>query len=121
MTAAHIMERVRLRPVDLAAATLLAIAGLLGVLAAPHLPATMQVHWTVGDLPYAGIERLATPVALALLPLVGALTYGLLRGVTLLPGVRDGLADARSIYDVVSVGVVGTVVLVEVFLVLLNL
>ncbi|MEF8777028.1 MAG: hypothetical protein V5A43_11090 [Haloarculaceae archaeon] len=61
------------------------------------------------------------PEALALLPLVGALIYGLLRGVTLLPAVRDGLADARSIYDAVSVGVLATIVLAEIFLVILYL
>lgn len=118
---ARIAERVRLRPSDLGATSLLALAVLVGLLAAPHLPETMRVHWTIGDLPYAGVERLATPVALVLLPLVGGLTYALLRGLTVLPGVREELAEARPVYDAVSVGLVGTVVLFEVILVVLNL
>lgn len=109
------------RSADLFAAGLVGLAVLVGILAAPHLPAKMTVHWTIGDLPYTGVERLARPVALAVLPLIAALTYGLLRGLTFLPAVREGIAEIRPLYDAVSVGVVATVLLTEVLVIVLNL
>jgi len=109
------------RPADIAAAGLVALAVLVAALAAPHLPARMTVHWTVGDLPYTGVERLARPVALTVLPLIAALTAGLLRGIALLPGVREVVVEIRPLYDALSVGVVATVLLTEVLVILLNI
>jgi uncharacterized membrane protein len=118
---ARIADDVRIRTADVAALALLALAGIVGVLAAPHLPARLQVHFTVGDLPYYGVEQLATPVALTLLPVVGLGVYGLLRGLTLIDPVRDGLADVRGLYEATLVGTVATVAVTQVVLVLLHL
>lgn len=118
---ARIADDVRVRTADVAALALLALAGIVGALAAPHLPARLQVHFTVGDLPYYGVEQLATPVALTLLPVVGLGVYGLLRGLTLIDPVRDGLADVRGLYEATLVGTVATVAVTQVVLVLLNL
>ncbi len=113
--------RYRLRGVDLAAVALLGLAAAVGLLAAPALPDTLQVHWTVGDLPYHGVEQLATPVALAVVPLVGAGVYAVGRAVTLVEPVREALGDDRWVVDAVLVGTVATVVLTQVLLVVLNL
>jgi uncharacterized membrane protein len=118
---ARIADDVRVRTADVAALALLALAGIVGALAAPHLPARLQVHFTVGDLPYYGVEQLATPVALTLLPVVGLGVYGLLRGLTLIDPVRNGLADVRGLYEATLVGTVATVAVTQVVLVLLNL
>lgn len=118
---ARIADDVRVRTADVAALALLALAGIVGALAAPHLPARLQVHFTVGDLPYYGVEQLATPVALTLLPVVGLGVYGLLRGLTLIDPVRDGLADVRGLYEATLVGTVATVAVTQVVLVLLHL
>jgi uncharacterized membrane protein len=118
---ARIADDVRVRTADVAALALLALAGIVGALAAPHLPARLQVHFTVGDLPYYGVDQLATPVALTLLPVVGLGVYGLLRGLTLIDPVRDGLADVRGLYEATLVGTVATVAVTQVVLVLLHL
>ena len=114
-------HRFRVRPADVAAVGLLALAALVGLLAAPALPESLQVHWTVGDLPYHGVERLATPLALTLVPVIGAISFGLLRVVTLVEPVREAIEEVRWAYDAALVAVVGTVALTQVLLVVLNL
>jgi hypothetical protein len=118
---ARIPDGVRVRTADVAALALLGLAGIVGAVASPHLPASLQVHFTVGDLPYYGVEQLATPVALTLIPLVGLVVYILMRGVTVVVPVREALADIRWLYDAALVGTMATIVLTQVVLILLNL
>lgn len=111
----------QVRPADVASLALVALAGLVGLLAAPSLPATLQVHWTIGDLPYRGVEQLSKPGALAVVPLLGLGVYAILRSLTLVDPVRTALAEVRGLYDAVLVATVGSVVLAQVLLVVLNL
>lgn len=118
---AQIADGVRVRTADVVALALLGLAGIVGAMAAPHLPARLQVHFTVGDLPYYGVEQLATPVALTLLPLLGLLVYGVMRALTMVHPVREALADVRVIYDTTLVVTVASVAVTQVVLILVHL
>jgi uncharacterized membrane protein len=126
MTAVRILARFGGRlpvgTVDALAVGVLAATALGGLVAAPALPDTLQVHWDLGsDVGYYGVEELSTPLGLAAIPVVGLVVWAVFRGAERQPVVRETLGEERWVLDAALLGILGSLAVTQLLLVTLNL
>ncbi|MFC4357323.1 SdpI family protein [Halobium salinum] len=78
------------------AAGFVAVAGAVSVLAAPALPERIVTNWNAAGEPSG---TMSTPLALALVPLLGAVLVGLFALLPRVDPLRANVADFRVYYD----------------------
>lgn len=105
--------------VSLNTASALVVAATLavGLLAYPVVPEEFTVRWSVGT--YYGPEAVPKAVGVLLVPVVSAVTYGVLRLVPAFEEVPDELAR-NWVYRLAVVAVLGSLFLTQLLLVALN-
>jgi len=80
----------------LVAAAFVVLSGLVSVVAAPELPAELVTHWNAGGEPDGTMSK---PVALALIPGVSAVLFGLFVLVPRIDPLRANIEEFRGHYD----------------------